>query len=64
MFKVLVLQRYYNLNDRQVQYQIEVVASYRLIIGTTTDVASDLSRINSDKTFLIVCRRRCEDFCS
>ena len=36
MFKVLVLQRYYNLSDRQAQYQITDRQSFRKFLGINT----------------------------
>jgi hypothetical protein len=35
MFKILVLQRYYNLSEQQTEYQINVRLSFQKFLGNT-----------------------------
>jgi transposase len=54
MFKILVLQRYYNLSEEQTQYQIKDRLSFQKFLGLTlADAVADKNTIGDFKQRLI-----------
>ena len=54
MFKILVLQRYYNLSEEQTEYQIKDRLSFQKFLGLTlADAVADKNTIGDFKQRLI-----------